>query len=403
MANSILTISMITREAIRLWKNTNSFIQHVDHQYDDSFAMTGAKIGTALRIRLPNDFVVRTGAAASPQDTVEQSTTLTLATQKGIDVSFSSVDRTMALDDFSRRVLAPAINNLVGAVALDVMTGSEGGVSNFTANQDSVLNISSPTSGTFLNAGAYLDQLSAPRGNRKIVLDPWSMARTVQNLSGLFNPAARISEQYEKGLMQEALGFDFLMDQTVLAHTAGTFTAGTVNGANQTGLSVVTNAITGTLAVGDIITFNGVYGVNRITKQASTTLAQFVVTAATASGATSISIYPALVPPSGTSQVQYQTVAQSPANSATISLVTQASAVYRKNIAFAPEAVTIATADLELPKGVHEAHRDQYDGVSMRMISAYNITTDQFITRLDVLYGYKWVRPEWAVVIADQQ
>lgn len=403
MANSLLTINMITREAVRLWKNSNSFIQNIDTQYDDSFANTGAKIGTSLRIRLPNDFTVTTGPAASVQDTAEQSTTLTLATQKHVDVSYSSVDRTMSLDDFSRRILAPMVNNLAGAVAADVMSGADGGVCNLVANVDGSNNILNPTASTWLAAGAVLDLNSGARRNRKIVMDPLTQARTVASLAGLFNPVERISDQYNSGEMFKALGFDWFMDQTVLKHTTGTFSAGTVNGGGQTGLTITTNAITGTLAVGDIITFASVNAVNRITKQTTGQLRQFVVTAAAANAATSISIYPALIPfqQPGNVPVQYQTVDVSPANSAVISLVTNVSSVYRKNIAFQPEAVTMATADLELPKGVHEAARESFDGVAMRMVSAYNIATDQFITRLDVLYGYLWVRPEWACVIAD--
>src|ERR1700728_3467692 len=146
MANTILTINMITREAVRLWKNSNEFIQHIDQQYDNQFAKTGAKIGTTCRIRLPNDFTVRTGPAAQIQDTSEQSTTLTLATQQGVDVSYSSVDRTMSLDDFSRRVLAPMVNNLAGTVAANIMTVVEGGsgqpgFSNLTANFDAGGNV----------------------------------------------------------------------------------------------------------------------------------------------------------------------------------------------------------------------------------------------------------------------
>jgi hypothetical protein len=410
MANSLLTINMITREAVRLWKNTNSFIQNIDTQYDDSFAKTGAKIGTTLRIRLPNDFTVRTGPAASVQDTSEQSTTLTLATQKGVDVSYSSVDRTMSLDDFSRRVLAPMVNNLVGAVAADVMTGVESGVSNFTANQDPTTAVlSTPTASTWLQAGAILDQNSAPRMRRKIIMDPLTQARTVASLSGLFNPSRSISEQYNKGQMQEALGFDWFSDQTVIKHTTASYTgsssppvvATTVVGSNQTGTSITVAAITGGLNEGDIITFETTHSVNRITKASNGTLAQFVVTAPVASGGTSIPIYPAMIPASGGHQVQYQTVDVSPTNGDDVSVVTLSGVVYRKNIAYAPEAVTMVTADLELPKGVHEAAREAYDGVSMRMISAYNIMTDQFVTRLDVLYGFLYVRPEWAVAVAD--
>ena len=402
MANSILTINMITREAVRLWKNSNAFIQNIDTQYDDSFAKTGAKIGTSLRIRLPNDFTVRTGAAASVQDTSEQSTTMTLATQKGVDVSFSSVDRAMSLDDYSKRILAPSVNNLGGAIASDIMSGSEGGVSNYAANLDGAGNILSPTADTWLQAGAMLNANSAPLGRRKVVMDPFSQARTVSSLAGLFNPAPTISRQYATGHMQEGLGFDWMMDQTVISHTTGAYgTLATVSGANQTGTAITTSALNGPLAKGDIITFQNVNMVNRITKLSIGQPRQFAVTAAVATNATSIPIYPALIPPSGGNQVQYQTVDSSPVNGATIAVFSLASSVYRKNIAFAPEAVTMATADLELPKGVHEAARESMDGISMRMVTAYNISTDQFITRLDVLYGYLWVRPEWAVVVPD--
>jgi len=402
VANTLLTINMITREAVRLWKNTNSFIQHIDTQYDDQFANVGAKIGQSLRIRLPNDYTVRTGPVAQPQDTTETNTTLTLATQKGVDVSFNSVERTMSLDDYSKRVLAPAVNNLVGAVAADIMGGVEGGVSNLVGNFDSGGNLLRPTLETWLQAKALLSIRSAPTDSRKFILDPVTMARTVQNLSGLLNPATEISEQYRRGEVYNAIGFDWFEDQTVIKHTTGAYTGTmTVNGAGQTGNTITTNALGGPLKQGDIITFAGVNAVNRITKVSTGSLQQFVVTADAATGATSISIYPAIVPPSGTAPVQYQTVTASPGNSAAIGILTLASSVYRKNIAFVPEAVTMATADLELPKNMQESARERMDGVSLRMVTGFDIKSDQFITRLDILYGYVWVRPEWAVVVAD--
>lgn len=405
MANSLLTIDMITREAVRLWKNSNAFIQNVDMQYDDSFAVGGAKIGDSLRIRLPNDFTVATGPALQVQDTAEQSTTLVLATQKHVDVSYSTQQRTMQLDDYSRRVLAPMVNNLTGAVAVDIMSGSEGGICNFVANQDMSGNILSPIASTYLNAGASLDLNSSPIANRKIVNSPRTEARVVAALSGLLNPAPAISRQYITGRMYDALGFIWMKDQTTITHTDGTLPQGsaTVNGANQTGLTLTVNALSYTLNIGDIITVAGVFAVNRITKQSTGELRQFAVTANVASGATSIPIYPALVPGSNGAAVQYQTVTVSPASGAAVNPVSGlgASAVYRKNFAYAPEAVTLATADLEMPKGVHEVAREQFDGVSMRMITDYFIGTDQLITRLDVLYGYLWIRPEWATVVAD--
>lgn len=405
MANALLTINMITREAVRLWKNSNAFLQNVDMQYDDSFAVSGAKIGSQLRIRLPNDFTVVTGPALSVQDTSEQSTTLVMATQQHVDVGFSTADRTLSLDDYSRRILAPMVNNLAGAVALNLMTGVEGGICNIVANLDAGANIQNPVAGTYLRAGASLDNNSAPVASRKVVNSPDTEATVVATLSGLLNPQAAISQQYITGKMYDALGFVWMKDQTTIAHQNGTLAqaSATVNGANQTGLNLAVNALAGSLNAGDIITIAGVFQVNRITKASTGKLRQFVVTANVNAGGISIPIYPAIVPAVGGQAVQYQTVTASPADGAAVNpaLGLAASASYTKNFAYAPEAVTLATADLEMPKNVHEAARESFDGVSMRMVTDYFIGTDQLITRLDVLYGYLWIRPEWACVVAD--
>ena len=404
MANSLLTINMITREAVMLFKNSNAFIQNIDTQYDSMFARDGAKIGTSVRIRLPNDYTVRDGAAASIQDTAEQSTTLNLSTQRGVDVGFTTAERTMSLDDYSERVLQPMMNNLVGNVAKTIMAGSEGGVCNFISNTDGAGNIINAGQEQYLTANANLSDNSAPVGNRKIVLDPTSNARAVSGLTGLLNPATDISEQYRSGQMKNGLGYRrWFEDQTVIKHTAGTFTAGTVNGADQSGTTLVVNAITGTLKVGDIITIAGVNAVNRVNKQDLGTSRQFVITAAAANGAVSLSIYPAIIAPIGGAEVQYQTVAAAPANSAAISLASPAGATYRKSIAFTREAVTMATADLVLPsKGIVEGARSNYDGISLRMITSFNGGTDVLATRLDVLFGYLYIRPEWLVIVADK-
>lgn len=397
--NTILTLNMITKEAVRLWRNSNAFIQNIDKQYDASFGVTGAKIGQTLRIRLPNDFTVRTGAAASVQNTTEQKTDLAVATQKGVDVEFSSAERALSIDDFAERYLTPAVNNTAGAVASDIMSGVDGGVCNYVNNPDASNNALTPNADTVLSGGALLNMNSAPLGDRKIVQDPRTEARVVSSLSGLFNPSKEISRQYVTGQMANALGFDWFMDQTVLKHTAGTFSAGgTINGAGQTGTTLTVNATTGTLKKGDIITIAGVYSVNRVTKQTTGELRQFVITADASNGATSLSIYPAIVLFSNA----YGTVDALPLNNAVVSLVNKASGVERRNVAYAPQACTMVTADLELPGGVMDASRAVLDKVSMRMITQYNISTDQVITRLDVLYGYLWVRPEWAVIIADK-
>lgn len=405
--NSLLTIDMVTREAVMLFKNTNAFMQNIETQYDSSFGISGAKIGDSLRIRLPLDYTVTNGPGLSAQDSAEQSTTLQLATQRHVDLTFSSAEQTLKVDEYNERFLLPAMNNLAGNVASTVMAGSEGGICNIVANFDGSGAITTPSLSTVLEARAVMADNSTPVMDRKFVLDPHSMARLTGSLTGLLNPATDISKQYRDGSVYNAAGFTWLEDQTAIKHTTGTFSAGTVSGANQTGTTLVTNAITGTLKKGDIITLAGVNAVNRVTKQTTGQSRQFVVTADVASGATSIPIYPAIVPGSssyvpatGDGAVQYQTVDYSPANGAAISLYTPASSVYRRNIAFAPQAVTMVTADLEKPP-MTECSRKVYDGVSLRTLRAYVPGTDQTVTRVDVLFGYLYVRPEWGVTVAD--
>ncbi len=213
---------MITRETVRLWKNTNAFVSQVPTTYDSSFAVTGAKIGSTLRIRLPVDYTVRHGAAASFQDTSEQSTTLTMATQDGVDITFPSIDMTLSIDDFATRYLMPAVNNLAGDVAVGVMSGAEGGVCNYVDNEAAGA-IITPSATTFLTANAILDIQSTPYPAHMVVVDPFTDSRVVGALSGQFNPATDISQQYRSGEMKNALGMSWIKDQTVIKHTSGTF------------------------------------------------------------------------------------------------------------------------------------------------------------------------------------
>ena len=396
--NNLLSIDQITNEAVRLFTQTNAFLRTVSRQYDDQFARTGAKIGSTLRVRLPNDYTVTTGPSITPQGTNEQNTTLTVATQANVPISFGTAEKTMQMDDFSERVLAPAVNRLAAYVAADLMNVVNTS-SNLVANL-SGSTINSPQAAQWLQAGAALDQNLAPRMDRKIILDPVTQSRTISSLAGLFNPQVKIADQYETGIIsRDTLGFDWMYDQTTLVHTVGTFSAGgTVNGASQTGTSLTVNAITGTFTKGDVITIAGVYAINRLTGASQGQLRQFVVTANVATGATTIPIYPAITP----APAAFNTVSNSPANSAVVSLVMPAGSQYRQNLAYFPEAFTLATADLEMPTaGVVQAARANFDGISLRMIEAYDVMSDSLITRMDILYGYAAIKPEWACVVAD--
>ena len=404
MPNQLLTLGMITREALRLFRNTNYFLRTCPRQFDDQFGRRGAKIGAQLRIRLPNDYTVRMGPTAFPQSTNEQQTVLTLATQAGVDVAFSSAERELSLDDYSRRILAPAVNVLAARVATDLMNNVTNGA-NFVRNVDSAGNTISPTAGTWLAAGALLDMMSSPRTDRFVVMDPLTQSRTVTSLMGLFNPQRIISEQYIRGtLTTDTLGFDWGMDQTVTTHVTGNYsTPPTVASAGQTGAMLTVSTTAGPINKGDVFTISGVYSVNRVSKMPNALLQQFVVMADVPAGSTTLPIYPPIIPynPTTNMPVPFQSVNVSPASGAQITFATAPGEVYRKNFAYYSEAMTLATAELELPQGVHEAARETYDGISMRMITDYAVMSDQFITRLDILYGSALLRPEWVVAVAD--
>ncbi len=413
MANTYLTIDMITNEAILLFLNSNLFIMNMDRQYDDQFAIDGAKIGDTLRIRLPSDFTVNDGPAMQLQDNTQQFTTLTVSSQKNVATPYLTQERTMSMDRFSELVMAPMVNNLCAKVASSIMAGAEGGVCNLVSNTDGAGNIISPTADQFLDANAVLDDNGAVDTDRRIVNSPKTDARTTTSLQGLLNPTPEISQQFRSGKMKSGLGYArWFRDQTVISHTTGTFDGtATVAGGNQVtgtgGGNIACSATVGTLKKGDIITFGAVNAVNRLTKLTTGVLRQFVVTADVAANAVAIPVYPGLIPSAtfvaGGPDVQYQTVDASPLNGASITLATPASSVYRKSLAYTQKAVTMATADLVMPrKAVEEAARTNYDGVSMRILTDYLPLSDQLATRVDVLFGFKYIRPEWLCVVADK-
>ena len=416
MANNLITPSMVTRYAIKMFCNTNYFIQNLPRQFQDQFGIEGARIGAQLRIRIPNKYTPTDGPELSVQDTTEQQFLLTVSTQRHIDVAFTSAETTLDVDDYMERIVLPRINSLAANVAVQIMANNAPGVRNIIANVDANNNILSINDTPFALARAILEENSAPAfgemGMRKVVLAPRSDAKVQQALRGLFNPVDSISRQYNTGMMYEALGLRFFEDQSVVNHTTGSLTTATVNGAGQTGNVLTVNALGGTVNAGDIFTIAGVNGINFLNFQSLGVAAQFVATAAAAANATSISIYPAIIPPANSNPYaglpytpqQYQTVTASPANNATITPFANASVTYRQNIVYAPDAFTMAVAPLWIPpneKGVIAAARHSFDDLSMRSLVVYEPSTDQPIDRLDILFGSALPRPEWSVTAAD--
>ena len=416
MANNILTPSMITRYSIRMFLNTNYFIQNISRQFESQFGIEGARIGAQLRIRYANQYTVTDGPGIAVQDTTEQQFLLAVATQRHVDVAFTSAETTLDVDDYMERIVLPRVNALAANVALQVMVNTATSVRNAVANVDANNNILPITDGPIALARAVLEENSAPNfgemGMRKTVLAPRSDTRIQQALRGLYNPVESISRQYNTGMMYEALQFRLFEDQSVVSHTTGTLTTGTVSGGGQTGQTLTVSALGGTIVAGDVFTIAGVYAVNRLNFSSLGTLAQFVALANAAANATSISFYPPIIPPASSTPYaglpytpqQYQTVTASPAANATITPFANASTTYRENLCYAPDAITLVVAPLWIPpneKGVIAAARHEYDRLSMRSLVCYEPTTDQPIDRLDILFGSGVPRPEWIVQACD--
>ena len=368
-----------------------NFVGSINRQYDDSFAKSGAKIGDSLKIRLPNQFTVRSGASLSAQNTTESSTTLTVGTQKGVDIEFTSAELTLSLDDFSQRILEPAMAVLAANIEADALSMSLD-VYNAVNNIVSAITLNKA-----LSARKILVDNLAPGNERTLLLNTQDNLDLVDGLKGLFQDSTEIAKQYREGMVGRTAGFGSIYENTLLAsQTTGTDASNcTINGATQTGATItIANGSSKTFKKGDIVTLAGVNRVHPETKADTGVAQQFVVTADVSAGGTSLPISPAIVTSGAT-----QNVSASPTNSGAVTKVGTASAVYKPSLAFHKDAFTFATADLVMPQGVDFAAREVYDGISMRIVRQYAISTDTMPCRLDVLYGYKTIRPQLAARI----
>ena len=396
MANSILTIDMITRKSLEIFENNLVITRNVNRQYDDSFAVEGAKIGSTLRIRLPDRALVTDGAALQVQDDNEQYTTLTVSSQKHIGVNFTSAELTMQLDDFAERVLKPRISQLASSVDADVANSyksiySSVGTPGTTPSTSLVL----------LQGQQKLNEYAAVMNPRYATVNPAANAGLVEGMKGLFNPTDTISRQFKNGMMGEGvLGYDEInMSQSIKTHTTGDWgttitVTSTVSTQGQATLPISFTGSSKVWNVGDVFTISGVYAVNPQTRETTGSLQQFVVTApVTGSSTATLAISPALY----TASNALATVDSFPASGAVVTMLGSANSQYAQNLIYHKDAITFASADLLLPQGVDMASRQVHNGISMRIVRQYDINNDRLPCRIDILYGYAAIRPQMGV------
>lgn len=395
MTQSLLTIDMITNKALEILENNLVVTRNVNRQYDDSFAKSGAKIGTTLRIRLPDRTLVTDGAALQVQDDNEQYTTLTVASQKHIGVNFTTAELTMQLDDFAERVLKPRISQLAASVDADVCNAYK----NIYASVGTPGTVPS-TSFVLLQGQQKLNENAAGMNPRYATVSPAANAGLVEGMKGFFNPGNTISRQFKSGMMGEGvLGYDEInMSQSIKSHTNGDWgtvitSTGTLSTQGQATLPISFTGSSKTWNVGDVFTIADVYAVNPQTRQSTGSLQQFVVTAA-ASGTSTATLD--ISPPIYTQASALATVDSFPQVTATVTMLGSANGVSPQNLIYHRDAITFATADLVLPDSVDMKARAVHNGISLRIIRDYDINNDRMPCRVDVLYGYSVIRPEMA-------
>ena len=408
MANNLITISKVTNLALMVLENELTFASEVNRDYDDQFAVSGAKIGNTVNVRRPGRFVGTTGPALNVEDMNESSTPVVLTTQYHVDCQFITQDMALSMDLFGDRVLKPAIAAVANRVDRDGLLMAK----NNTANIVGVPGTKPTGLLTYTTAAAYLDSEGAPRdGRRAVVIEPFTSAVIMDSLKGLFTPMEQIGEQYRKGLLgRDAGGMNWKMDQNVIAHTFGSWatTAGTLT-ANTTGAFTgslatgwaatstitLTNSQTLTLNQGDTIQIAGVFAVNPQNRgtYGGQILRSFVVqsTVTAAAGTFSVTVAPAII-----TGGQFQNVfvgstsATATVTPLSIAPTTASAVVSPQNILFHRNAYTLAVADLPVPEGVDFAGRasDEETGLSLRIVRQYTINNDALPTRIEILYGW---------------
>lgn len=398
MANTILTPSMIAKEALMAFKNQLGFTKNINKQLSEEFAVKGAKIGTSITIRKPPRFTVSSGATLVNQDVTEESTSLTLDQQKHVAFKFSSSELTLSVDEFRKRYIDNAVIALANQVDTDGLTMAYQNTSNSVGTPGTTPSALL----TYLQAQQKLNEFACPKGNkRSFNINPGAQTSIVDALKSLFQSSEQIAKQYEDGLMGYAAGGKWMMTQNIFTHVTGP-QGGTplVNGAAQSGASLITDgwtaAVASRLKKGDVFTIANVLAVNPVSKQSTGAAQQFVVTAdvsSDGSGNLTVAISPAIVLTGST-----QNVLVGPVDNAAITVVGAASTSTPQNILCHEDAFVMGSADLELPSGVDFAAvaSDPESGLSMRIVRAYDISADSFPCRIDILYGHKAVRPEWA-------
>jgi len=401
MANTLTTIDMVAREALRVAHESLSYLKTIDSSYDSSFAKSGAKIGDTLRVRNPNQYVRRTGSRVMDvQDQAETTQNVTVATQDGVDMKFNSAELLLSIDELSRRYIEPAVKVLVAGIEGDVLAAQTKLIPQYTGTKAVVVGASADLN-AITQARAKLNQQLAPKGNRSAQFDSVTMGTISNGIKGIFHKGSELERSFSEGFIGRYAGFDLFENEKTWALTnSSDITANTNADALVTdggsSMAVGDDLSAANQVVGSIFTCPGVFDCHPETKAAYSHLKQFTVTA---TGATSFSVSPSTIlsgAKKNMSDAAGADLAVSVFDEATLVFYGDASTTYRQNLVYAKDWATFVTADLPIMDDAIRCVRRVQDGLSIRCWQGSDIRNDELLLRLDILYGNKVLRPEWA-------
>jgi len=383
------------RETARYFANSLRGVANFNRSYSDEYVQAGAKVGDTVKLRLPVQFEAVEGDTLVVQNLLERTVNIVLNRRRHVGFGWSSQQDTLEIQDVRDRYVQPAAETLANAydrlAMADVYKSVYNAVGTLGTVPNNVL--------TYLQAKVKLLDFATPDSGIVAVLDPLGTATISNATATVFNPTGKISENWTSGqFANDQLGISkWFQDQNIPTFTSGTTTTATplVNGAGQTGSSIISDGWGSgntSLKKGDIITFGNVFAVNPLSKESTSRLHQFVLTAdaTDTTGAVTLSISPPIV-----TSGPLQNVTNAPADNAVITYWsmaaggTQAATVSKQNLVFHPDAFASVMADLTMPNGGAKATRvsSRMLNVSMRYIEQYAITSDQNLNRIDILFG----------------
>ena len=415
MSNVHKVIDMIAKEGLAIAHEKSTFVSTINRQFDESFkpmSVGGGRIGGTLRVKEPNQYVRRQGSRVMDvQDQAESTQTVTLATQDGVDMRFTSAELALDTDNpgqveaFSKRYIEPAIATLVSGIDGDCIETATKNTYNVVGTPGTVVGSSSGDITALGLARARLNQGLAPKDmNRSLQLDSVTMASIVNANKGLFMPEGQIKKAFTEGYYGRSAMADFYENERTYTHAVGSdVTVATSASAAVTdgGVNITMNSTDGNINEGDVFTVADVYACHPETKQSLGYLQQFVATAAS-TGAVTVS--PATVLTGAKQNVcsaAGAALATTAFNSKTLTFVGTAGVSYKHNLMYHRDAFAFVMADMPLMDDAHKCVVKRNEGFSIRVWMASDIRNDELLCRLDVLYGFKTFRPAWACRITN--